>query len=127
MLTERDLLSTLVNYLKNRRNKILIVLFIALLSSVFFVTVMSNVKAQSPAVAISLGKGFHTQYGYVFVGEIKNTGNTPFTNIILRVSGYDSSNNIVWYDDIVRPELFVLMPGAYTSFATSDISGIIPE
>jgi len=61
-------------------------------------------------------KGFLTSLGYRVVGEVKNTGDQSVTNVTLKVSFYNSNNQII--RSIEQPvELEVLLPGRKSLFS----------
>jgi len=61
---------------------------------------------------------------YWVLGEVKNVGDTPVTNVIVNITFYDATNAyinstetfILWADPLNPPYSFVLLPGAKVPF-----------
>ena len=72
------------------------------------------------AVSLTISKnGYYDSAAqkYYFIGEIKNVGTTPATNITISINAYDSSNNQVDIET-PTPEISVLNAGAKSPFYT---------
>lgn len=90
---------------------ILVLMIIAFCSAIY----APSVKA-TPNLTLS-ANGYYdpSSHQYYYIGEVKNVGTTPATDIAIRIIAYDASNNQVDIET-PTPEISILNPGAKAPF-----------
>jgi hypothetical protein len=106
---------------KMKQKLLTITLLLLLLFSITF-AMCAPVKAAGN-ITISMNNFNDTILGYVVNGEMKNTGDTPVTNITVIVKAYDAANNFLNQTTAIynlfsnsNSNPLVLMPGAAAAF-----------
>jgi hypothetical protein len=118
---KKEMAMTTVDNLKGKKLEMIslkrtIVGILVLMIIAFCLAIAAPSVKATPSLTIS-ANGYYdpSSHQYYFIGEVKNVGTTPATDINIRIIAYDTSNNQVDIET-PTPEISILNPGAKSPF-----------